>query len=347
MDTNYLKIKNVSTFHSIGKSSNFFLLLTARLPFKPVASPNQLKLPSTPSPQLTKKKKQSNTPSPFFTSNGKGKHAEKRTTPSKKADTPQSKKHAGMKGKKIGFANDDTTKSAKSGQGASFVAETEVSSSSEEFKPSEKGCDSTVGNGLDCDSSVPVKKTPKAASMDCFVQTTQQPQVSTSDIVDLTDADDEMEDEEEEDAEQPNSSSNKSREVGQGESPSEKSKEEEGNGEKPEDTTGANTSMSTISSLEDLSSDEESSDEEANNSDDESVGEKHPDDATCRETATNDGKCNIDDTAATSSKEEGKEVNKIPGLPSGPGKVLEPTKKVFINFKVLLPSIKPGHKIQT
>ncbi|XP_071488500.1 uncharacterized protein [Diadema antillarum] len=235
-------------------------LKQGRLPFKPLTSPKQVTLPSSPSHQLVKKGKNSVTPS---RSVSKPKQLEKKTTPLKKGDTPHSKKQAPGKGKRISFSAENAPKTSKQYEAVAANLETAVSSSSEDMKVSEKVCDSTVACKQDCDSSASAKKTPKTASLDGFLQTTQQPQVSTSDIVDLTcDADDEMEEVGEEPVVSASSGS-VDRDDAQPISLEGETREETASAEEKGDVS-INTSMSSAISLGQISSseDEESSDED-------------------------------------------------------------------------------------
>lgn len=319
----------------------------ARLPFK--ALTNQPKLVSSPSPQLTKKPKPVEMPSPYTPGSGKAKHSDKKTTPSKKAaGTPQAKKQSVMKGRKIGFTGEGVGK-------ASASPEPEVSSSSEDTKLPEKECDSTVAAGSGCDSSVSSKKSSKTASLDCFVQSTQQAHVSTSDIIDLTDADDEMDDDDG-DFEQPKASIGQSKAVkrkraspAKSNTGSEKTEgvqaEEEGN------NSAVNTSMSSLSSLDQTSSEEESSQEEE---EEESDGEKNKSGSNsdekkeselvkegtsaglAKEGATKEIKSADVGEVASSTRAEPKADSNTPMQPSTPSNVVKPVKKTPMSAKALI-----------
>ena len=281
-----------------------FLCFTARLPF--FALTNKPNLSSTPSPQITKKSKLAEK-----SGSGKAKHVDKNTTPLKKADTPQGKKPGTMKARKIGFSSEVAGKPCA-------PPEPEVSSSSEDTKPSEKEeCDSTVTvASSDCTSTASSKKIPKSASLDRFVQSTQQPHVSTSAIIDLTDADDEMEDDD--DFEPPKSVTKKSKtEKRKRESPTESpTNTSTKTPEVPqEDDTAINTSVSSISSLEEASSDEESCKEVGNHS---SSSEKDNADI-------------LMEAVEKVLKEEEKESTKMPPQPVTPSNALKPIKQVNID----------------
>ncbi|XP_789313.3 chromatin assembly factor 1 subunit A isoform X2 [Strongylocentrotus purpuratus] len=286
----------------------------ARLPFLTLT--NKPNLSSTPSPQITKKSKLAEK-----SGSGKAKHVDKNTTPLKKADTLQGKKPGTMKARKIGFSSSEVA-----GKPCA-PPEPEVSSSSEDTKPSEKECDSTVTvASSDCTSTAASsKKIPKSASLDRFVQSTQQPHVSTSAIIDLTDADDEMEDDE--DFEPPKSATKKSKaEKRKRESPTQSPSDTSAKTpEVPqEDDTAINTSVSSISSLEEASSDEESCKEVGNHS---NSSEKDKEDIL------------MEAVEKVLKEEEDKkpqeESLKIPATPVTPSNALKPIKQTPMSAKAL------------
>lgn len=293
---------------------SLFLCFTARLPF--FALTNKPNLSSTPSPQITKKSKLAEK-----SGSGKAKHVDKHTTPLKKADTPQGKKPGTMKARKIGFSSEVAGKPCA-------PPEPEVSSSSEDTKPLEKEeCDSTVTvASSDCKSTAASsKKIPKSASLDRFVQSTQQPHVSTSAIIDLTDADDEMEDDD--DFEPPKSATKKSKaEKRKRESPTQSPSDTSAKTpEVPqEDDTAINTSVSSISSLEEASSDEESSKEGGNHS---SSSEKDNKDILMEAVE----KVLKEEEKVALDKKSEEESLKMPPQPVTPSNALKPTKQVNID----------------
>lgn len=296
---------------------SLFLCFTARLPF--FALTNKPNLSSTPSPQITKKSKLAEK-----SGSGKAKHVDKHTTPLKKADTPQGKKPGTMKARKIGFSSSEVA-----GKPCA-PPEPEVSSSSEDTKPSEKECDSTVTVvSSECTSTASSKKIPKSASLDRFVQSTQQPHVSTSAIIDLTDADDEMEDDD--DFEPPKSATKKSKaEKRKRESPTQSSTQSptDTSAKTPEvpqeDDTAINTSVSSISSLEEASSDEESCKEGGNHS---SISEKDNKDILMEAVE----KVLKEEEKVALDKKPEEESLKMPPQPVTPSNALKPTKQVNID----------------
>ncbi|XP_063955951.1 chromatin assembly factor 1 subunit A-like [Lytechinus pictus] len=283
-----------------------------RLPFFTLT--NKPNISSTPSPQITKKPKLVDKASPFLSGTGKVKHGDKHTTPLKKAETLHGKKPSIMKARKIGFSSEVAGKPCA-------PPEQEVSSSSEDTKPSEKECDSTVET-KDCTSTGLPKKVSKTASLDRFVQSTQQPHVSTSAIIDLTDADDEMEDDD--DFEPPRKSkAEKRKRESPTESPTGTSTD---TGEAPQDNDPAvNTSMSSASSLEHASSDEEGC--EASNHSNSVENDKRD---TLMEAATS---C-LEEKGASNNKVKNESMQ-MPPQPVTPSNQMKPIKKTPMSAKAL------------